>query len=185
MSPAGEFTTSFVSIFKKVKDNRLLPHGFLPLGELRESCDEAKTRRKRRSSDPEALTRVRIAQVLGDTAPAVDPEKPGNELCDENLAVAVSPEGVDGDPDYLRGGGDELRYVARLREGQRPAYVKATLRYQAIPPFYLQDRFCVAQGPETQRLFFLAGHLNLDNSEADNWALEVVSACGRVDVGGC
>ena len=31
--PGGKLTTSFLSICAKVKDNRLLPHGFLPLAD--------------------------------------------------------------------------------------------------------------------------------------------------------
>ena len=57
----------------------------------------------------------------------------------------------------------------------RPAAVQATLYYQAIPPFYLQDRFCTAQGQDTQRLYFLAGHLNLTGTQAESWKLQVVS----------
>ena len=33
MAPAGPFTTSFLSICARVKDNRILPDGFLPVAE--------------------------------------------------------------------------------------------------------------------------------------------------------
>ena len=47
-----------------------------------------------------------------------------------------------------------------------PLAVRAALYYQATPPFFLQDRFCTARGADTQRLYFLAGHLNLDGTQA-------------------
>ena len=53
--------------------------------------------------------------------------------------------------------------------------MKATLYYQATPPYYLQDRFCTSKSEDTQRLYFLAGHLNLDGTAAEGWKLEVVS----------
>jgi hypothetical protein len=59
--------------------------------------------------------------------------------------------------------------------GGRPAAVQATLQYQAIPPFYLQDRFCTADGDDTRRLYFLAGHLNLQGTAAEDWKLAVVT----------
>ena len=51
----------------------------------------------------------------------------------------------------LGGGGDALTYSIPLAgsEGQ-PASVRVTLYYQAIPPFYLQDRFCTTPSrPDT------------------------------------
>jgi len=81
------------------------------------------------------------------------------------------------------GGGDELTYRVRLDELEgEPAAVRVRLHYQAIPPFYLQDRFCIAPGDrDTQRLYFLAGHADLDGTEAAGWRLEVVSS-GEVPV---
>lgn len=49
------------------------------------------------------------------------------------------------------------------------------LYHQSTAPYFLQDRFCVApDGPDMQRLYFLAGHLNLDGTEADSWKLRIV-----------
>ena len=59
--------------------------------------------------------------------------------------------------------------------------MQATLYYQAIPPFYLQDRFCTAKGADTERLYFLAGRLNLAGTAAEGWKLKVVSS-GTVPV---
>ena len=136
--PEGELTTSFLSICAEVKDNRILPHGFLKLEE-----------------------RLKIAQALG---------------AGSTLAEEVSPVAVGNDPDYRAGGGDALVYQVDLPALKgRPAAVQATLYYQAIPPFYLQDRFCTAQGQDTQRLYFLAGHLNLTGTQAESWKLQIVS----------
>ena len=93
-----------------------------------------------------------------------------------DLAEDVEPYGVDKDPDYREGGGDSLVYEVDLAGlSGKPAAVQATLYYQATPPYYLQDRFCTSQSEDTQRLYFLAGHLNLEGTEAQGWKLEVVS----------
>ncbi len=85
----------------------------------------------------------------------------------------------------LAGGGDALTYAVPLADllGVQPASVRVTLYYQAMPPFYLQDRFCsTPTRPDTARLFFVAGHTNLDNTRAAGWKLQVVSS-GAVPVG--
>jgi hypothetical protein len=140
----GYLTTSFLMINDEVKDNRLQPHGFLPLAE-----------------------RLKIAQALGDTTPL-------NSRVDENIAKAVESKGVGDDPDYEHGGKDSLTYVISNLAGS-PVTVRVTLYHQSTAPYFLQDRFCVApDGPDTRRLYFLAGHLNLDGTEADGWKLRIV-----------
>jgi len=138
VEPRGPFTTSFLSICGHVKDNRILPHGFLPLEQ-----------------------RIAIADALG---------------AGEDLAKDAGPKAVGNDPDYVRGGGDSLLYRVALTElSGSPSSVKAVLYYQAIPPFYLQDRFCTSKSQDTQRLYFLSGHLNLQETQAQDWKLMVVS----------
>lgn len=135
----GQLTTSFLSICGRVKDNRLLPHGFL--------------------AEPD---RLKIAEALGAQA---------------DLAREVGPDAVDNDPDYRAGGGDSLRYEVDLASlAGKPAYVKATLYSQATPPFYLQDRFCTSRSADTERLYYIAGHLDLAKSRAADWKLEVVGS---------
>jgi hypothetical protein len=56
-----------------------------------------------------------------------------------------------------------------------PAQVKATLYYQAIPPFFLQDRFCTAKGTDADRLRFVTSQLKLNDTRAANWKLNMVS----------
>ena len=84
----------------------------------------------------------------------------------------------------LGGGGDALTYAVPLADLKgTPASVRVTLYYQAIPPSYLQDRFCSTPTlPDTARLFFVAGHTNLDGTRAEGWKLQVVSS-GAVAVG--
>lgn len=137
--PRPPFTTSFLSICGHVKDNRILPHGFLALEE-----------------------RTAIARALG---------------AGEDLARDTGPHAVGDDPDYVSGGGDSLRYEIALADlAGEPAGVEATLYYQAIPPFYLQDRFCTARSRDTARLHYLAGHLDLEGTRAEDWKLEVVTS---------
>ncbi|HTW69099.1 MAG TPA: cytochrome P460 family protein [Acetobacteraceae bacterium] len=138
--PTGRLTTSFLSICAKLKDNRLLPKGFLPLAQ-----------------------RIAIAKALG----------AGADMAEDTNAV-----GVDGDPDYGNGsGGDTLRYQVSLADvSGKPATVEARLYDQATPPFFLQDRFCTAQGSDRDRLAYIASTLNLSQSPAQDWKLFLVSS---------
>ncbi len=137
--PEAPLTSSFLSICAKVKDNRLLPHGFL-------GHDE----------------RIAIATALG--------AKP-------DLAEEVAPVGTGGDPDYGKAGGDgedAILYRIPLADiPGEPAEVRATLYYQAIPPFFLQDRFCTAKSEDTRRLYYLAGKLDTGPGPIENWKLKV------------
>jgi hypothetical protein len=142
--PEGELTTSFLSQCAKVKDNRLLPRGFLPLSE-----------------------RTQIAEAIG---------------ADHHLAEDVAPVAVGDDPDYGRGGSDTVIYrvpLAQLRG--RPATVRATLYYQATPPYYLQDRFCTSKSEDTARLYYLTGKLDVASTSIKDWKLQVGSTA-RVKV---
>jgi hypothetical protein len=163
--PRGKLTTSFLSLAEVVKDNRLLPRGWTPTVELarREGLGSAKL-------PAEELTR----RVLPDL-----PDGHGGEVHDPWYL----PKSEGG----LGGGGDALTYsvpLADLKGGASSvASVRVTLYYQSIPPSYLQDRFCSTPNrPDTGRLFFVAGHTNLDGTRAEGWKLLVVSS-GTVAVG--
>ncbi|MBK9656965.1 MAG: hypothetical protein IPO66_16550 [Rhodanobacteraceae bacterium] len=99
---------------------------------------------------------------------------------DENLGAAVSPEGEAAkDPDYQNGSGkDRLRYVVKGLVA-KPARVTAQMYYQSIPPFYQQDRYCTAAHAngtpitDTQRLQYMAAHLDLNETVAAGWKLRV------------
>jgi hypothetical protein len=134
--PAGELTTSFLSICAKVKDNRLLPSGFLPLED-----------------------RISIADALG---------------ANHELAEEVAPVEVGDDPDYRNGGADTVTYRIPLAQlNNRAVAVRATLYYQATPPYYLQDRFCTSRSEDTARLYYLTGRLEVAATPIKDWKLQV------------
>lgn len=50
--------------------------------------------------------------------------------------------------------------------------VRVRLLYQSTPPYYLRDRF-ETEGPETERLYYLASYVDLGGSIAEDWSVEV------------
>ena len=58
--------------------------------------------------------------------------------------------------------------------------IYATLYYQAIPPYYLKERFATAKGPETQRLYLLTSGLDTSGMIKD-WKL-LIGSSGRIAV---
>jgi hypothetical protein len=155
--PQGKLTTSFLSLAHELKDNRLLPRGWNPSLALAEAEG---------LGSPKLSAKDLVERVLPDL-----PDGQGGHVDDPYY----KPKSEGG----LGGGGDALTYAVPLAAlgGAQPASVRATLYYQSIPPFYLQDRFCTAVNqPDTSRLFFLAGHLNLDGTRAEGWKLQVVSS---------
>lgn len=142
--PNGQLTTSFLSICSEVKDNRLLPHGFLPLK------DRLKIS-KQLGADPA------MAEDSGSTAVGNDPDYRDGAGGGDTLKYVVKLSDMKG-----RGEGFN-----------EPASVRARMSFQATPPFYLQDRFCTAKGADTSRLYFLAGNLNLKNTAADDWKFAI------------
>ena len=161
--PRGKFTTSFLSLASEAKDNRLLPRGWDP--SIERAREEGLGSAKLRAEDL-------VHRILPDL-----PDGKGGEVADP----WYKPKSQGG----LGGGGDELTYAVPLADlgGAQPASVRVTLYYQAIPPFYLQDRFCTTpRQPDTSRLFFLAGHVDLSGTRAEGWKLQVVSS-GAVMIG--
>jgi hypothetical protein len=154
--PRGRLTTSFLSLADVVKDNRLLPRGWTPTVELA---------RREGLGSPKLSAEDLTHHVLPDL-----PDGKGGEVDDP----WYKPKAQGG----KGGGGDALTYSIPLSDLKgEPGSVRVTLYYQAIPPFYLQDRFCTTPNrPDTSRLFFLAGHTNLDGTRAEGWKLQVVSS---------
>ena len=56
------------------------------------------------------------------------------------------------------------------------ASVKATLYYQATPPFFLQDRFCTSQSADTKRLYYMTAKLKLDREPVQDWKFRLVTS---------
>ncbi len=102
----------------------------------------------------------------------------------QQFMAATDPHGVGSDPDYQDQGAafpgeDNLTYRISLPEGVDAANltVSATLYYQAIPPYWLHQRFKAApDGPATQRLYYMASRLNLTGTPMENWKLKLVTA---------
>ena len=88
------------------------------------------------------------------------------------------------DPRYTDGSGsDEIEYRVKLSEDidRERLEVKATLYYQAIPPYFLQSLFETApNGPATQRLHYICSNIDLRGTPIENWKLEVTSAVAEV-----
>lgn len=96
---------------------------------------------------------------------------------------ATDPHAVSDDPDYQDQGpgfegGDSIVYKVKLPDSVDPnnVTVKATLYSQSIPPSWLHQRFKAAPNkPATQRLFYIASHLNLEGTPMQDWKLKLVS----------
>ncbi|WP_135507115.1 hypothetical protein [Roseovarius aestuariivivens] len=146
-TPAGELTTSFLSICSEVKDNRLYPSGFLPLAH-----------------------RVRIAKALG-AQPNLAEDTTAVGVT--NSEGVIDPD-YDAEGATPVTGADTVTYAFDLPD-VTVARVTARLLYQATPPFYLQDRFCTgADSKDTNRLLFLADNLVSEKTpEIADWVLQV------------
>jgi hypothetical protein len=86
----------------------------------------------------------------------------------------MQPVGINDDPRYADGSGsDEITYRVPLSAVPNAASMRATLYYQSIPPYYLRDRFTIASGNETQRLYYLTSHLSTQGGPIENWKLMI------------
>ena len=153
-NPEGRFTTSFLGRMTEVKDNRLLPKGWTREG------------------------------PAGFKAFYSDNPQEGQKALD-----ATRPEGEAlQDTDFLDGtGSDIITYrmdlpagVLEQIESGLSVSVRASLYYQAIPPFYLQERFTTASGDNAKRLHYMASHLNLEGTNIENWKLLIQSASATI-----
>lgn len=139
---AGVFTTSFIHRYTEVKDNRLLPKGYRVFNEKAVQPDYCK---------PWCAE----ANPIGNAAN--DPDYQGD-----------GPKGVKGQ--------DTVNYTISLNKTQLKdaARITATLYSQATAPYFLNQRFNSGKaGPRkvnSQRLYFLQGHLNTDARADDGSA---------------
>jgi mono/diheme cytochrome c family protein len=91
--------------------------------------------------------------------------------------------GAEQDPDYGDGRGtDTVTYRIELPADVDPARVsvRATLYYQSIPPYYLNDRFTASNGDATRRLYYLTSNLNLSGTPMEHWKIAIASASANV-----
>ncbi len=147
LNAKNEFNTSFIHRDSHPKDNRLLARGWLS----------------------------------GERLPTKSP------IVKEFL-VATDPEGTSvlADPDFSdqdgkgASGVDHIRYVMNLPSdflNRGDIAVKATMYYQAIPPYFLQQRFKQApDGEATKRLYYMASRLATKGTPIEDWKLRLVSA---------
>jgi hypothetical protein len=109
---------------------------------------------------------------------------PGPALTGRFLEATYPDADTAKDPRYLDGSGsDEVTYRVGLPPGTDPSRieVRATLYYQAMPPYFLQNLFTTApDGPATRRLHHLISHLNLKGTPIEDWKLKVASAASPV-----
>lgn len=153
------FTTSFLSLAHPVKDNRLMPKGW--------KCIER----------PDGKNETQGKEPCGGTAPhgvPADPRKNPNSA------------------GYFNGTGtDIVTYevplsALRLRPGQEVT-ITATIYYQTIPPYYLEQRYLNAPtGTFTRSLKYYVDNLDtnkidpkwtllLDEAPIKDWKLKIVS----------
>jgi hypothetical protein len=110
-------------------------------------------------------------------------EGPGPSLAGRFLQATHPDPATAKDPRYADGSGsDEVAYRIDLPGDAAPdrLEVRATLYYQAIPPYFLQALFESARpGPATRRLHHLCSHVNLEGTPVEHWKLRIGSAtCG-------
>lgn len=101
---------------------------------------------------------------------------------------ATDPRAVGDDPDYKdRGPGfngrDSVQYRIELPAQYRnkALTVEATMYYQAIPPYWLKQRFDLApKGEATRRLHYLASRLDLEGTVLQQWKFRINTATATV-----
>jgi len=106
---------------------------------------------------------------------------------DGPYAEHTGPHGdAERDPEYVNKSGatgaDRILYRIPLDDRTRGAVsVRVMLNYQAIPPYYLKDRFTIGKGAETERLAYLASHLTVASTPIENWKLRLVCTTRKLD----
>ena len=106
----------------------------------------------------------------------------GSEIV-KAFMVATEPEGEAKKDEDFAPGRDRVSYKISLPAGVDPQEltVRATMYYQAIPPYWLHQRFSTAPDqPATQRLYYLASHLTTEGTPIENWTLPLTSASATV-----
>lgn len=144
----ARLTTSTLTLFHTVKDNRILPRGW------------------------------GLNLSLTGSDPVKDPDPVVNGLESRTLLAITGPEGgAEKDLYYMQSslaGSDRVTYQVEVPADADVDKVRATVHYQTIPPYFLVDRFrdgmpspdSAYEGgdkrfdPATERLIYMTSHLN-------------------------
>ncbi len=148
MDVDSQFTTSFIHRVHPIKDNRILPRGH------------------RHSSVYDG-----DGDVIYQFMQATDPE---GESIEGDTCYVKKEE----NKERLFDGKDIISYRIPFPKGglSNNLIVKATMYSQAIPPYWLHQRFTLApDGEATKRLYYLTSNLNLENTAMKDWKLPLVS----------
>jgi hypothetical protein len=109
---------------------------------------------------------------------------PGPALAGRYLKATHPDATTATDPRYADGSGtDEVTYRIDLPRAVDPSRlrVRATLYYQAMPPYYLRALFETSpDGPAARRLHYMTSHMNLKGTPIEGWKLPVASAASDV-----
>ena len=108
---------------------------------------------------------------------------PGGGLKGHFLTATYPGPVASRDARYQDGSGsDETTYRIKLPTGSDPSNikVKATLYYQAIPPYFLKNIFDLSNGPAAQRLHYICSNIDLEGTPIEGWKLPVVSVQGSL-----
>lgn len=172
----SEFTTSFIHRLVHVKDNRLLPQGWV------HSSTFAKNQGK----------------IITEFLHATDPKGPSVTGGEPYIGMNPIPNGAlergkyKADPNYKKTdiGTDNLNYVVELDAGTDTSKltVQITVYSQSLVPAWLHQRFKLAaeakaeglKTPATDRLYYITSHLNLSGTAMENWKLPLVTATATV-----
>ena len=103
----------------------------------------------------------------------------GDSAVTTTFLKATLPEGVATRDPNFKPGSDRTEYRIALPTGvaATDVTVTATLYSQAIPPYYLKQRFETApNGPATRRLYYLASRLQTEGTIIQDWKLKVTGA---------
>jgi len=95
------------------------------------------------------------------------------------------PISVGGDPAYADGSGTNVvRYEVPLSVFRdKNVTITATVYYQSIPPYFLNDRFTQApNSPSTQRLYYLTSNLQTKGTPIEDWKFQIAQASQTVAV---
>ncbi|HEX3150809.1 MAG TPA: hypothetical protein VHR66_22215 [Gemmataceae bacterium] len=182
----NDFTTSFVHRVTHVKDNRLLPQGWVPSFKFAQAADKT-------GKDPKQ------GKLLLEFMQATDPEGPsvigGPPLFGDRIVIPNNGDSAQttytADPNFVDTniGSDSLVYRIPLADIKgTPATVRATVYSQSFMPFWFHQRFKLAaeakaaglNTPETDRLFYMASRLKLEGTQLANWKLPLVSTSAPV-----